>query len=66
MENKLLFNEFNLTNEEIEKILLDFDNEIKNAIKKINGCENQDYEQVIRIQIYKALSRNRKKFKNFS
>ena len=61
MENKILFNEFNLTNEEIEKILKDFDNEIKKAVKKINGSENQDYEQNIRLQVFKSLSKNRKK-----
>lgn len=60
MENKLLFNKLNLTNEEIEKILKDFDKEIKGAVKKINGSENQDYEQIIRLQIFKTLSKNRK------
>ena len=54
-----LFNGFTLSNEEIEKILNDFDKEIKDAVRKINGSPNQDYEQIIRIQIFKRLSKNR-------
>lgn len=61
MENKLLFNNFNLTNEEVEKILKEFDSDIKTAVKKITGKANQDYEQIIRLEIFKTLSRNRKK-----
>lgn len=58
MEDKL-FNGLTLSNEEIEKILNDFDKEIKDAVRKINGSPNQDYEQIIRIQIFKRLSKNR-------
>lgn len=54
-----LFNGLTLSNEEIEKILNDFDKEIKDAVRKINGSPNQDYEQIIRIQIFKRLSKNR-------
>ena len=61
MENKRLFNNFNLTNKEIEKILKEFDSEKKTAVKKITGKQNQDYEQNIRLEIFKSLSRNRKK-----
>lgn len=61
MENKRLFNNFNLTNKEIEKILKEFDSDIKTAVKKITGKQNQDYEQNIRLEIFKSLSRNRKK-----
>ncbi len=61
MENKRLFNNFNLTNKEIEKILKEFDSDIKTAVKKITGKPNQDYEQIIRLEIFKSLSRNRKK-----
>lgn len=60
MENKL-FNDFALTNEEIENIINRFNGEIKTAVKKINGTPNQDYEQVIRLEIFKTLSKNRKK-----
>ena len=59
MENKL-FNNFNLTNDEIEKILSEFNQEIKTAVKKLNGKPNEDYEQIIRVEIFKSLSRNRK------
>lgn len=58
MDDKL-FNGLTLSNEEIEKILKDFDKEIKDAVRKINGMPNQDYEQNIRIQIFKRLSKNR-------
>ena len=58
MEDRL-FNGLTLSNEEIEKILSDFDKEIKDAVRKINGSQNQDYEQIIRIQIFKRLSKNR-------
>lgn len=61
MENKRLFNNFNLANKEIEKILNEFDSDIKTAVKKITGKLNQDYEQIIRLEIFKSLSRNRKK-----
>lgn len=60
MEDKL-FNGLTLSNEEIEKILNDFDKEIKDAVRKINGSPNQDYEQIIRVQIFKRLSKNREK-----
>ena len=58
MEDRL-FNGLTLSNVEIEKILNDFDKEIKDAVRKINGSPNQDYEQIIRIQIFKRLSKNR-------
>ena len=60
MDNKL-FNDFTLSNEEIEKILVKFDSEIKKAVKKISGIQNLDYEQIIRMQIFKTLSKNTKK-----
>ena len=60
MENNL-FNNFNLSNKEIEKILLDFDSEIKTAVKNITGKSNQDYEQIIREQIFRTLSKNKNK-----
>lgn len=57
---KMLFNNFDLTNEEIEEIIIGFDSYIKNAVMKINGQANQDYEQIIRLEIFKTLSKNRK------
>lgn len=55
-----LFNNYNLSNEEIEKILKDFRPDIKRA-SKIDGKINEDCEQKIMIAIYQKLSRNRKK-----
>ncbi len=55
-----LFNNYNLANEEIEKILKEFRGEIKRA-SKIEGQINEDCEQKIMITIYRKLSRNRKK-----
>ena len=52
-----MFNNLSLSNVEIEKILLDFDNEIKRA-SKISGKIDEDCVQTIRIAIYKKLSRN--------
>ena len=60
MKNKL-FNDFNLTNQEIEKILKEFDREIKISLYRLNGKISEDYEQLIKIEIFKALSKNRKK-----
>lgn len=55
-----LFNNYSLSNEEIEKILKDFRGEIKRA-SKIDGKINEDCEQKIMITIYQKLSRNREK-----
>ena len=46
--------------DEIEKILLDFDKEIKKA-SKVSGKIDEDCVQTIRIAIYKKLSMNRQK-----
>ena len=53
------FNNYNLTNDEIEKILKDFRPVIKKA-SKIDGKLDEDCEQKIMIAIYQKLSRNRK------
>lgn len=53
------FNNYSLTNEEIEKILMDFMPEIKRA-SKINGILNEECEQKIMVTLYRKLSRNRK------
>ena len=53
-----MFNNFSLSNLEIEKILLDFDVEIKRA-SKIDGKVDEDCCQTIRIAIYKKLSKNK-------
>jgi len=54
-----MFNNFSLSNLEIEKILVDFDGEIKRAAK-INGKVDENCVQAIWIAIFKKLSKNRK------
>lgn len=54
-----MFNNYTLSNQEIEKILMDFKCDIKRA-SKINGKLDEDCEQKIMIAIYMKLSRNRK------
>lgn len=54
------FNNYSLTNAEVEKIIKEFEKEIQtNSI--FFGKIDEDCEQEIRIQIYKALTRNSKK-----
>ena len=59
MKNKM-FNNFELSNREIEKILKEFEEEIKIAIRKTKGKNDEDYEQTIKIEILRTLSKNRK------
>ena len=59
-----LFNNFNLSNEEIESILLYFNDYIKSTICKKTGKNNKDYEQNIKLEIIKTLSKNKKFWKN--
>lgn len=53
------FNNYNLSNLEIEKILKDFEPTIRQA-SKINGKIDEDCEQKIRIALFNKLSKNRK------
>lgn len=53
------FNNYNLTNDQVSKILDDFENIIRKKAT-INGKRNEDCEQEIKIQIYKSLTKNRK------
>lgn len=53
------FNNYSLTDEEISKIIKDFDKDIRTK-SIIFGKVDEDCEQEIRLQIYKALSKNRK------
>lgn len=53
------FNNYSLTDEEVTKILEEFKSDIRfNSI--IYGKVDEDCEQEIRIQIYRALTKNRK------
>ena len=55
-----MFNNFNLSDEEILKIIVDYTNLInKNSI--INGKVDEDLQQEVKLLIFKILSKNRKK-----
>lgn len=54
-----MFNNFNLTNKEIEKIINDYENLINNY-SKIHGKVDEDLQQEIKLLIIKVLSKNRK------
>ena len=62
-----MFNNYSLNNLEIEKIILDFEDEMKKASKIVDGKINEKCIQEIRIALFKKLSRNRNKknWKNF-
>lgn len=54
-----MFNDFNLSDKEILKIMDDYKNLIdKNSI--INGKVDEDLQQEIKLLIFKILSKNRK------
>lgn len=56
-----MFNNFNLTDQEIIKIIDDYKNLInKNSV--INGELDEDLQQEIKLFIFKILSKNRKFF----
>ncbi len=58
-----MFNNFSLNNQEIDKILLDFENRIKEAAI-VDGKFDDECAQAIRLAIYRKLSKNRKADKN--
>ena len=53
-----MFNNFNLSNEEILKIIENYDNLIR-KYSYVNGVFDEDIEQEIKLKIFCALSRNR-------
>lgn len=55
-----MFNNFNLSDREILKIIDDYKNLI-NKKSVINGEIDEDLQQEIRLMIFKILSKNRKK-----
>lgn len=63
MNNTNLFNNFNLTNEEIESVFKQLDHfiDINSTIK---FKKDEDLKQEIYLKIFLVLSKNRKKFKN--
>lgn len=61
----MLFNNFDLSNKEILKIIDDYTNLInENSI--INRRIDEDLKQEIKLWIFKRLSKNRRKIKTFS
>ncbi len=54
------FNNYNLSNEEIEKIIKELRPVIKTA-SKINGKVDEECEQIIMIELYKRLNKKFKK-----
>lgn len=59
-----MFNNFNLSDEEIIKIISDYDGLIVSK-SMINYKFDEDLNQEIKIAIFRNLSKNRKKLKNF-
>lgn len=61
-----MFNNYSLSNLEIDKILIDFENKIKSA-SIVDGKYDDECAQAIRLAIYRKLSKNRNqnKFQNF-
>ena len=64
MNNNILFNNYKLTNREIEHVLCQMKHYI-NVNSFVNGKFDEDLNQEIKIKIFRVLSKNRKKFKNF-
>lgn len=60
MDKEILFNNFNLTNEEIESILKQIEKFIDGNCF-VNGKFNNDLKQDIYFNIFITLSKNRKK-----
>ena len=58
-----MFNNFSLSNQEIDKILLDFENRIREA-SIVDGKYDDECAQAIRLAIYRKLSKNRNVNKN--
>lgn len=56
----MIFNNFDLSNDEVMEIIGEYENLI-NKYSKINGIIDEDLKQEIIIQIYRTLTKNRKK-----
>ena len=54
-----MFNNYSLSNLEIEKILIEFESEMKLASKRTLGRIDDECIQAIRIAIFNKLSKNR-------
>lgn len=56
-----MFNNFDLSDKEILKIIDDYENLI-NKYSMINGAVDEDLKQEIKLLIFKVLRKNRKNF----
>ena len=59
-----MFNNFNLSDREILKIIEDYKSLI-NKNSMVSGRFDEDLQQEIKLLIFKVLSKNRKKIKSF-
>ena len=60
---KMMFKNFNMTDDEVMEIIYTYDNLI-NKYSKINGKIDEDLKQEITVEIYKTLTKNRERQKN--
>ena len=60
MSANQIFNNYSLSNNEINNILIQIDKRIE-AKCYIDGTLDEDLKQIISIKIFRALSKNRKK-----
>ena len=60
---KMIFKNFNMTDDEVMEIIYTYDN-LLNKYSKINGKIDEDLKQEIKLEIYKTLTKNRDRQKN--
>lgn len=59
---KMIFKNFNMTDDEVMEIIYTYDN-LLNKYSKINGKIDEDLKQEIKLEIYKTLTKNRERQK---
>ena len=59
---KMMFKNFNMTDDEVMEIIYTYDNLI-NKYSRINGKIDEDLKQEITVEIYKTLTKNRERQK---
>ena len=60
---KMIFKNFNMTDDEVMEIIYTYDN-LLNKYSKINVRIDEDLKQEITVEIYKTLTKNRERQKN--
>ena len=60
---KMIFKNFNMTDDEVMEIIYTYDN-LLNKYSKINGKIDEDFKQEIKLEIYRTLTKNRERQKN--